>query len=193
MFALKRLQFSFFSKDVLKVLILFFLASFFMRIADAKYLTPEAFENEKSAYKMLVFLSESCPCSKSHISHIQDLKQEYKNLKIFGVVSEPPQNEKQKLKKDQYFLKTDFGFPIIEDPKQFLVSKYKALKTPHVVLLKQSHLDGTQVVYEGGLTDSKTYNSKSKKYIEQAMKDLASGRDVQIKKGFCLGCYIRRY
>jgi hypothetical protein len=61
------------------------------------------------------------------------------------------------------------------------------------MLLKQSSPDETKIVYEGGLTDSKSFNSKSKKYIELAMKDLASGRDVQTKKGFCLGCYIRRY
>lgn len=193
MIALNYLHFFFVPKNVSKFLIVMFLGLFFIQKTEAKYLTPEAFENEKSAYKMLVFLSESCPCSKSHIQHIQDLMQEYKELKVFGVISEPAQNEKQKLKKDEYFLKTDFGFPIIEDSKQFLVSKYKALKTPHVILVKQSHLNEAQIVYEGGLSDSKSFDSKSKKYIEQAMQDLTSGRDVQTKKGFCLGCYIRRY
>jgi hypothetical protein len=129
MFALKYLELYFVPKDSIKVLILFGLTSLFLQKSEANYSTPESFEKEQSTYKMLVFLSESCPCSKSHITHIQDLMQEHKDLKVFGVVSEPAQNEKQKLKKDQYFLKTDFGFPIIEDHKQFLVSKYNAFKT----------------------------------------------------------------
>jgi hypothetical protein len=181
------------AQKLTKLLLLSIFSLLFVDFANAKYLSPMDFDNEIARYKMLVFLSESCPCSQSHIQHIQDLMVQYNDLKVYGVISEPAQNQKQKLKKDKYFLNTDFGFPIIEDQKQSLVMKYKALKTPHVVLLRQSTLEETQIVYEGGLTDSKTFNSKSKKYIEEAMKDLALGQDVKTKKGFCLGCYIRRY
>ncbi len=172
---------------------LFILLLVFTNSAQADYSKVGDFANETSKYKALVFLSESCPCSKSHIEHVQNLIKQYPNLKVFGVVSEPPRNAKQKLAKDRYFLKTKFGFSIIQDPDQSLVKRYKALKTPHVVLIRQNHLLKEEILYEGGLTDSKSFDANSKKYLEQAMADLSSGQQIKIKKGFCLGCYIRRF
>ncbi len=157
------------------------------------YLAPDSFESEDSRYKLLVFLSEKCPCSRSHIRHIKNLMNAYPDLKVYGVISEPAKNKKQKDQKNQYFLKTDFGFPIIEDTDQLLVKKYKALKTPHVVLVKQEIANQPAVIYQGGLTDSKIYSSNSKKYLETAMNESSNGKDVKVKNGFCMGCYIRRF
>lgn len=171
--------------------LIFILLNLNLVFADS-YLKPADFENETSKYKLAVFLSEKCPCSRSHLSHVQDLMKLYPELKVYGVISEPAQNEKQRISKDEYFLKTNFGFPIINDEQQLLVKKYKALKTPHVVLVRSEQKKNPEVVYEGGLTDSKNYNDKSKKYLELALKDMASGNEVQQKSGFCLGCYIRR-
>lgn len=157
------------------------------------YLKPDVFENEKASLKMLVFLSEKCPCSKSHIAHVQELMDHYKELKVYGVISEPARNQKEEKIKNSYFQNEKFGFPIINDQEQFLVKKYQALKTPHVVLLEKTKHEDYKVVYEGGLTDSKHYNPTSKKYVEDALKQISKNEKVRIKNGFCLGCHIRRF
>lgn len=157
------------------------------------YLKPTDFEAESSKYKMVVFLSEKCPCSKSHIKHVKDLMKSYPELKVYGVISEPAQNDKEQKSKDLYFKNTDFGFPVISDEKQFLVKKYQALKTPHVVLLAQDGASNYNAVYQGGLTDGKTYSDKSQKYLEEAMLQLSKNQKIKVKNGFCLGCHIRRF
>lgn len=158
-----------------------------------EYLKFQDFENESSKYKMVVFLSEKCPCSKSHIDHLKEIIVKHPELKVYGVVSEPAQSDKEAKIKAVYFKNTDFGFPIINDSKQVLVKKYKAFKTPHAVLLAKNNVGNYEVVYQGGLTDSKTFSPTSKKYIEEAMGQLAQKQDVKVKNGFCLGCYIRRF
>jgi hypothetical protein len=159
----------------------------------ADYMSPNDFETESSKYKMVVFLSEKCPCSKSHIQHVKDLMKTYPELKVYGVISEPAQTTREQISKDSYFKNNDFGFPVIQDPKQFLVKKYQALKTPHVVLLAKGDAGGYKVVYQGGLTDGKTYSDKSQKYLEEAMFQLSKNQEIKNKTGFCLGCYIRRF
>ncbi len=160
---------------------------------QASYLLPQAFETETSNYKLLVFLSEKCPCSRSHIVHVKDLMNEYPELKVFGVISEPARNTQEQKLKDDYFKKKKFGFPIIDDPKQTLVKKYQALKTPHVTLLSLQKDQSYKVVYEGGLTDSKEYSKGSKKFLEESLKALKANQEIKIKNGFCLGCHIRRF
>jgi len=44
--------------------------------------SPEAFHKESSDLKALVFLSSTCPCSDSHVEHLNRLTAEYPNLKI---------------------------------------------------------------------------------------------------------------
>lgn len=161
--------------------------------ASRSYFSPENFEQESSKYKLAVFLSEKCPCSRSHIRHVKDLMLQYPDLKVYGVISEPAQTAKEQKLKDDYFLKKDFGFPIINDPGQILVKKYQALKTPHVTLLAKKTEGSFQIVYEGGLTDSKQFTASSKKYLEEGLKNLAKGEDVKVKNGFCLGCHIKRF
>lgn len=158
-----------------------------------EYVQPSVFMNDKSEYIALAFLSESCPCSKSHIAHVKELMKAYPELSFYGVVSEPAQNPEQKANKDEYFLKTNFGFPIIEDQEQKLVKKYKALKTPHVVLLALDKDKKYEVMYEGGITDSKDFSNKSIRYLKESLVQLSKGEKVKVKKGFCMGCYIRRY
>ncbi|MGH1468043.1 MAG: redoxin domain-containing protein [Bdellovibrionales bacterium] len=153
----------------------------------AVYNTPDTFLNDKTETKVLVFLSEKCPCSISHINHLNDLVEEHSSVKFYGVISEPAQSKEQEEMIQSYFTKENFKFPIISDPKQTLVSKYKALKTPHVTLINKG-----KILYQGGLTSNKSFKESGKRYLSENLKRLKKGLSVKYKNGSCLGCYIRR-
>ena len=170
------------------VLIITLLMSSF---SQADYLAPNAFNEESSPYKALIFLSHKCPCSRSHIEHINSILTKNKDLKIFGVISEPSKGD-DKVLSDQYYTQSNFNFPIIEDPQQSLVKEYGALKTPHVTLLKKTMEGKFKVIYQGGLTNQKVFNDSGKFYLAENMENLSHGKPLKYERGFSLGCYIKR-
>jgi hypothetical protein len=160
--------------------------------SHADYVDKSAFEKDTSRWKALVFLSEACPCSRSHITHLNELQEKYPELKIFGVISEPPKNAEEKQDVDKYFKGTTFKFPIIADEKQVLVGQYGALKTPHLTLFEKNAKGAYEVVYQGGVTNQRDFEKSSVKYFAENMEQLTQGKVVKYKNGQSLGCYIRR-
>ncbi len=150
--------------------------------------SPEAFEQNKSDLKVLVFLSEKCPCSRSHVDHLNKIFKENPGVGIYGVISAPPQTEEEKEMVKEYFSSSNFKFPLIEDPNQLLVKKYKALKTPHVTMFK-----GGKLIYQGGLTSNRSFKNSGKKFLAENLLSLKLGKPLKHKHGPSLGCYIRRY
>ncbi len=151
------------------------------------------FDKDTSDYKALVFLSDECPCSRSHIDHLNSLSQS--GLKVFGVISEPlndSMSEERKKQLTEYFKPDKFSFPLIDDPQQLLVKKYKALKTPHVTLFKKTNT-GYEIIYEGGVTNQKDFHKSSQKYLAENWQAITAGRPLKYARGHSLGCYIRRF
>lgn len=157
----------------------------------AEYATPQDFEKNQSPLKALVFLSEGCPCSRSHIEHLNALEKKFPQLKIYGVISEPPTDDEKKAKSDAYFQSPLFEFPVISDPSQGLVKKYGALKTPHLTLFEKKN-DVYVKIYEGGVTNQKSFEKSTIKYLEENLTFLSKGQPCKYKNGQSLGCYIRR-
>lgn len=148
------------------------------------------FEKNQSKYKALFFLSHNCPCSKSHIEHIDSLKKAFKEVSFFGVATDlfEESNEKEI---QAHYQATNYNMPIIKDTAFHLVEKYRALKTPHVILLEKKQ-DQYEVIYTGGLTNKRHFDSKSVKFLQDNLAELHAGRSVKYRRGKSLGCYIRR-
>ncbi len=164
---------------------------FFPSLVMADFKSAKDFEEDSSPLKAVVFLSPDCPCSRSHVEHLNQIVKEYPNLKLYGLISEPAEGD-SKLRNNEYFSEKNFAFPIIDDPKQVLVKKYGALKTPHVSLLKKKANGSFETLYEGGVTDGKEFEPGSVKFLEENLKLVSQAKDVKYKNGRSLGCYIRR-
>ena len=113
---------------------IFFWFASLVGVANTVYLSAQNVEQDRSDSIVLVFLSQNCPCSKGHVKHLNELALRHKNVKFYAVVSEPI-NQRNKESVQKYFTKERFAFPIVEDNRQFLVRKFGALKTPHVLSL----------------------------------------------------------
>lgn len=168
-----------------KVLILWVMMSAVS--VQAAFVSPKVVLEDIKGVKVLVFLSEACPCSRSHVEHLNELVKEYSEISFYGVVAEPPKTDEQKRLKEEYFNQEGFSFPLVMDEEQKLVKKYKALKTPHITLLRNE-----EVLYQGGLTNQKSFKDSGKKYLAENLKLLKTGKPLKYKTGRSLGCYIRR-
>ncbi len=157
------------------------------------YHIPKDFEEDKAELKALVFLSVFCPCSQSHVEHLNELEKRYRNLKIYGVITDEFSSENLPKIKD-YYTEKKFKFPIIKDTKQRLVARYKALKTPHVILLKKKKEQNQyDAIYAGGVTDQRDFSRSDKKYLQENLIAYNSQKPLPYKNGRSLGCYIRRF
>lgn len=164
-----------------------FLLSLFVSSPLHAFERPEAFFKDSSAIKVLIFLSKDCPCSKSHGDHLNQLSQEFKQISFYGVITDRESND---VEVSTYF-KT-FLFPIISDPQQSLVKQFKALKTPHVVLLKRQPNNQETILFEGGVSDQRDGTSAKVYYLKDNLKALLTNQPLPYAQGKSLGCYIRR-
>jgi len=166
---------------------LFFWSTALSSALGQSFQTPHTIEQDKSAYKAVVFLSQKCPCSKGHVDHLNELVAQHPDVKFYGVISEPV-TSKNKKEVGAYFTHKRFSFPIVRDDRQVLVKKYGALKTPHVTFFR----DG-KIVYQGGVTNKKSFIKSSRKFLEANLKLLAQNKKFKYRTGSSLGCYIRRH
>ena len=143
--------------------------------------TVDDFTNAKSP-KSLIFISAVCPCSNAHIEHIKEITEAHPGIKNFYVATE------SKITPEHLSYYKKIGVDPIIDEKQTLVKKYKALKTPHSVILN----DKGAVVYEGGVTNKKDPDSANILYFKEASASVSNNETPQITKERSLGCYIKR-
>lgn len=134
---------------------------------------------------VVVFLSAKCPCSNSHNTELQDLALKFPEIKFAAVHSNM---DEDKALASTYFKKVNFPFPIVHDVNAKLADQFKALKTPHAYLISPKG----EILYQGGLTNSKDCEKADRKYLREALTDLNEGQPIRTPEGRTLGCAISR-
>lgn len=135
---------------------------------------------------VVVFLSAVCPCSNSHLVELKSLSKDFSDFDFVGIHSNTTESQEVTA---TYFKTANLPFPVVRDSGTKLADEFKALKTPHAfVVLK----DGT-TAYQGGVSSSRHFDDKTdRKYLREALNDLAAGHKVKTPEGRTLGCVISR-
>lgn len=139
---------------------------------------------DKSA-TVVVFLSARCPCSMGHEDHLAELAKKFPSFRFVGIHSnkdEPGQLVKK------HFGNKKLPFPVLDDENQSVADRFGALKTPHAFVVGR---DG-QVLFEGGVDDSRLAINAGKNYLETALEEISQGKTPSVKVAKALGCSIRR-
>lgn len=131
------------------------------------------------------FLSATCPCSKGTFEYLNDLQKKYPNFQFVGFHSNKMVSNKVA---ETYFSQYKIDFPIYFDKSLEFANKFEALKTPHVFVLDEAG----EVLYHGGVTNSRFFKNAKKFYLEDALKDIAAGSKPKKQFARALGCYIER-
>jgi peroxiredoxin len=166
---------------------------FKLKNIDGQYVSLADFKEAKGF--IVVFTCNHCPFSKMYEDRIIALDKKYKPLG-YPVVAINPNDPKQQPedsfdKMIERAKEKGFTFPYLFDETQEIARTYGATNTPHVFVLKREGRD-LIVSYIGAIDDSPREASKaSKKYVEQAVDALLSGKEVQVKQAKAIGCTIK--
>lgn len=141
----------------------------------------------KSAKKgtVIAFLSTKCPCSKSHLKHLEELKNEHPDFQFIGVYSNLSENwDSIETIKKEYGI----DFLTVEDRDQKTANLLEAAKTPHVFIVNPA----LQIVYQGGVSDSVDCQNSKRKFLKTALEQMEEGKEPSPSKTRALGCQILR-
>ncbi len=134
---------------------------------------------------VFLFLSSKCPCSKGHIQHLNELQKQFPQFDFIGFNS----NQDEKLERSlKYFSNSEVNFPVLRDEKAKIADLLGALKTPHVFVIDSQK----DILFEGGVTSSRTFSRAKHHYLEEALTFIAKGNPPPKEHVRTLGCYISR-
>ncbi len=137
--------------------------------------------------RVVVFLSAHCPCSAAHESVLATLHQRFTPQGVEFLAINSNANETETESK-AHFTKARLPFPVIHDPKASWADQFGALKTPHAFVL-----DGNNdVVFSGGVDDSREAKPDSKQYLALALEAVLAGRKPDPSSVRAIGCVITR-
>lgn len=143
---------------------------------------------------IVIFDGNTCPYSKAYNGRIKSLHKKYgpQKFPVITINSNDAESGGESFKDMVFKAKGEnYDFPYLADDTQRVARAFGATNTPHVFVLKR---DGsTFVVSYIGAIDNNSRNASlaDKKYVEDAVNALLSGKTVPIQKTKAVGCGIR--
>lgn len=168
-------------------------ADFNLKNIDGKMLSLGQLHDVKGA--IVIFDCNTCPVSKAYNARIIDLHKKF-NSEGFPVIAinandpeSSPGDSFEEMKRVAKAKKYDF--PYLIDESQRVAKTFGATNTPHVFVLKKSDNE-FKVAYIGAIdNNARDSSTADKKYVEDAVKALLSGKEIKTPKTKALGCGIK--
>jgi peroxiredoxin len=144
---------------------------------------------------IVVFDCNSCPYSKKYNGRIIALHKKYAALgfPLIAINSNDPAIEPRDSFQEMVKIAKQKGydFPYLLDDTQSVAKTYGATNTPHVFVLVKSG-SNLQVAYIGTIDDNaKDESAVTRKYVEDAVDAILSGKAVAVPKTKAIGCGIK--
>lgn len=137
------------------------------------------------AARAVVFLSAKCPCSNSHVEHLNNLQKNFPQIQFIGIHSNSDESKDDSV---TYFSNRGFSFPILHDVAGKWADDLKALKTPHAYLISPEG----KVLFHGGVTSSNDANRAKEFFLRDALQAFTENKEIKKKEARALGCAITR-
>jgi peroxiredoxin len=160
---------------------------------DGKIVSLSDFESAKGF--IVVFTCNTCPYAVAYEDRIEALNKKYAE-KGYPVVAIMPNNTEVKPGDSMEAMRArakakGFTFPYLMDKGQKIYPQYGATKTPHVYVLQKTG-KGNVVKYIGAIDDNyQDANAVNKRYAEDAVDALLSGKEIEEKQTRAIGCSIK--
>ncbi|WP_296623063.1 thioredoxin family protein [Marivirga sp.] len=163
---------------------------FSLKNVDGEMVSMDSYENAKGF--MIIFTCNTCPYSVAYEDRIIALHEKYADKGVPVIAINP--NDAEKSPKDSFekmIVRAEnkgFPFPYVYDETQEITKAYGATNTPHVYVL-----DADRTVKYIGAIDNNTKSAEDadKKYVEDAVDAILSGKEVPVKKTKAIGCTIK--
>lgn len=167
---------------------------FKLKNVDGKMVSMKDYKDAKGF--IVTFTCNTCPYSVAYEDRIIALHQKYapKGYPVIAInpndVNESPKDSYTHMQKRAKEKK--FPFPYLIDQTQEITKAYGASRTPHLYVV-QKQKDGTfKVAYIGAIDDNYRAPEKvQKKYAEEALNEIATGKTVSQPSTKAIGCTIK--
>jgi peroxiredoxin len=163
---------------------------FKLKNIDGKMVSLADYKSAKGF--IIVFDCNTCPYSKAYSGRIIALNKKYASLG-FPVVAINP-NDQSIADGDSFeemvkvAKKKGYDFPYLVDESQSVAKNFGATNTPHVFVLTKE----LKLVYKGTIDDNaRNEGAVTKRYAEDAVDALLSGKPVPVTKTKAIGCGIK--
>jgi len=150
--------------------------------------------NEAKGF-IVVFTCNTCPYAVAYEDRVEALNKKYAD-QGYPVIAIMPNNTDVKPGDNMEAMQArakakGFTFPYLVDEGQKIYPQYGATKTPHVYILQKTK-KGNEVMYIGAIDDNyQDASAVNKKYVENAVDALISGKEIEEKQTRAIGCSIK--
>lgn len=168
-------------------------AGFQLKSVDGNTVSLTDFKTQKGV--IVVFTCNHCPFAKAYEDRVLALDKKYAGLgyPVVAINSndvttyEEDSFENMKIRaKDK-----NYSFPYLFDESQAVAKAFGATRTPHVYILKNEGSKFT-VQYIGTIDDNaQDASGVTKRYVEDAVNNLSTGKPVVVTTTKAVGCAIR--
>lgn len=167
--------------------------NFKLKNVDGKEVALTDYKSSKGV--IVIFDCNTCPYSKAYNTRIIELNKKYAN-KGFPVITinsndakmSPGDSFDEMVKQAK---KKSYDFPYLYDESQEVGHAFGATNTPHVYLL-DNKAGKFQVVYIGAIdNNSRDAAAADKKYVEDAIESLITGKEIPVTQTKAVGCGIK--
>jgi peroxiredoxin len=150
-------------------------------------------EHSLSDYKdskaiVLMFISTQCPVSNAYNFRMKELYDKYKsrNVSFIGINANKTEDiETVKEHAENH----GFDFVILKDQGNKIADELDASVTPEIYVLNSKNFE---ILYHGRIDDSRNESNVTSKDLENALNEILSGKEVDIKRTKAFGCTIKR-
>lgn len=169
-------------------------ADFKLKSTDGRQISLASYKPDAKGY-IVVFTCNHCPYSKAYEDRVVALDKKFAP-QGYAVIAINPSSAADYDEDSFEAMKTrakekGFTFPYTSDETQEITKAFGATKTPHAFVLKKEG-DKFVVQYIGAIDDSpQDATGVTKRYIEEAVGNLLSGKPVMTTTTRSVGCSIR--
>ena len=166
---------------------------FSLKNVDGKMVSLKDYKDAKGF--IVVFTCNHCPFAQAYEQRIMDLDKKFRekgypviaiNPNDPGIVPDDSFDNMVRVAKEK-----GYTFPYLIDETQDIAKAFGATKTPHVFLL-QKNKSKLVLEYTGAIDNNTDDASKAdKKYVEDAVNALLSGKSPEVKETKAIGCGVK--
>lgn len=165
----------------------------FKKTSDGQMVFLSDFKNTKG-FVLILLADDHCPYSAAYKDRILALNNKYRTLgyPVIAIHSNIPNSydalDYKKIKLEHF--DKDATLPYLLDENQVLYQKYGATKAPQVFILQKKESKFV-FSYTGAIDNNyKDASSVTEKYVEQALRSLIKGYEIQVPITKSIGCSL---
>lgn len=137
-----------------------------------------------------IFLSPECPLCKNYAPVLEALKEKYKDIQFYGIVSGKTFSAHQVA---GYVKDYGITFPVLMDANKHIADMLHATVTPEALLMGENGKEYYRGLIDNWVTGLGAKRANiTKKYLDQAISNLQQGSEL-ISSTTPIGCFISNY